>query len=101
MDEAGLDYILRSEAVLLLGHLYDDHGEFGGGLTLCYPCKVAGKVLLIYIYSELFYLGAGWLLWGVCVEQALCKLVAIEDLLGFGGVGEDLIYSSVDVDIDV
>lgn len=100
-DEAGLDYLLGGEARLMLSHLHHDLCQFGGGLAFAYLGKIAGDVLLIYIYGEFVNLGEGLFLGGFSVEHLLSKLVAIEDLLGFRGVGKYLVVTSVYSDIYV
>ena len=100
-DETLLDNLLGGEARLMLSHLNHDLCQFGGGLAFAYLGKIVGDVLLINIYREFVHLGEGLFLGGFSVEHLLSKLVAIEDLLGFRGVGKYLVVTSVDGDVYV
>ena len=100
-DETLLDNLLGGEARLMLRHLHYYLCQLGGGLAFAYLGKIGGDVLLINIYGKLVHLGERLFLGGFSTEQFLCKLVAIEDLLGFRGVGKYLSDTSVDGDIYV
>ena len=100
-DETLLDNLLGGEARLMLRHLHYYLCQLGGGLAFAYLGKIGGDVLLINIYGKLVHLGERLFLGGFSTEHFLCKLVAIEDLLGFRGVGKYLVVTSVDGDIYV
>ena len=100
-DETLLDNLFGGEARFMLRHLHHYLCQFGGGLAFAYLSKIGGDVLLINIYGKLVYLGERLFLGGFSTEQFLCKLVAIEELLGFRGVGKYLVVTSVDGDVYV
>ena len=100
-DETLLDNLLGGEARLMLRHLHYYLCQLGGGLAFAYLGKIGGDVLLINIYGKLVHLGERLFLGGFSTEHFLCKLVAIEELLGFRGVGKYLVVTSVDGDIYV
>ena len=86
-DETLLDNLLGGEARLMLCHLHYYLCQLGGGLAFAYPGKIGGDVLPTNIYGELVHLGERLFLGGFSTEQFLCKLVAIENLLGFRASG--------------
>ena len=100
-DETLLDNLLGGEARFMLRHLHHYLCQLGGGLAFAYLGKIGGDVLLINIYGKLVHLGERLFLGGFSTEHFLCKLVAIEDLLGFRGVGKYLVVTSVDGDVYV
>ena len=100
-DETLLDNLLGGEARFMLRHLHHYLCQLGGGLAFAYPGKIGGDVLPTNIYGELVHLGVRLFLGGFSTEHFLCKLVAIEDLLGFRGVGKYLGDTSVDGDVYV
>ena len=100
-DETLLDNLLGGEARFMLRHLHHYLCQLGGGLAFAYSGKIGGDVLPTNIYGELVHLGVRLFLGGFSTEHFLCKLVAIEDLLGFRGVGKYLVVTSVDGDVYV
>ena len=71
-DEAGLDYLLGSEARLMLRHLHYYLCQLGGGLAFAYLGKIGGDALLINIYGKLVHLGERLFLGGFSTEYFLC-----------------------------